>query len=62
MKPLYKSRTFWANVVSLVAIVLSTEFGITITAEEVAAIMSVINIILRALTSECLVLGEDIND
>lgn len=62
MKPWYKSRTFWANVVSLVAIVLSTEFGITITAEEVAAIMSVINIILRALTSEGLVLGEDIND
>lgn len=62
MKPWYKSRTFWANVVSLVAIVLSTEFGITITAEEVAAIMSVINIILRALTSEGLVLGVDIND
>jgi hypothetical protein len=62
MKPWYKSRTFWTNVVSLVAIVLSTEFGITITAEEVAAIMSVINIILRALTSEGLVLGEDIND
>lgn len=62
MKPWYKSRTFWANVVSLVAIVLSTEFGITLTAEEVAAIMSVINIILRALTSEGLVLGEDIND
>lgn len=62
MKPWYKSRTFWANVVSLVAVVLSTEFGITITAEEVAAIMSVINIILRALTSEGLVLGEDIND
>lgn len=62
MKPWYKSRTFWANVVSLVAIVLSTEFGITLTAEEVAAIMSVINIILRALTSEGLVLGEDVND
>jgi len=59
MKPWFKSRTFWSNIVSVFTIVVSAECGVTITAEEAAAILAVINIILRALTTEPLLWGNN---
>ena len=47
MKKWYRSRMLWTNLIALLAV-----FGLEITAEEGAAILAVINIVLRLVTKE----------
>ena len=61
-KPIWASKTFWANVVSAVALVL-TAFGITIPgvseleqAEIVAALTAAANFVLRFVTKKAVTL------
>lgn len=49
-KKWYESKTLWVNAVGIAAIVTQTQTGFVIDAENQAAILGVINIILRAMT------------
>ena len=51
-KPLRKSKTFWVNLVALIALIVQTQTGFVITPEEQTAIVVVINMILRLVTKE----------
>lgn len=51
-KKFWQSRTFWFNVVSAVAIAVQTQTGFVIEEEAQTAIIIVINLFLRAITSE----------
>jgi len=51
-KPLRKSKTFWVNLVALIALLIQSQTGFVITPEEQTAIVVVINMILRAVTKE----------
>ena len=55
-KKIYQSKTFWVNLIAIVGIVLNSLYGIEIDAELQAtfatAILGVINIILRLVTSK----------
>lgn len=50
-KSILASKTFWANVIAFIAGVVQTRYGFFIPVEDQAAIMTVINIILRAQTN-----------
>ena len=52
MKNWYESKTLWANIIALVAIIIQTQTGFVISPAEQAGILTVINMILRAVTSE----------
>ncbi len=53
MKSIFTSKTFWVNVIGIVAIVVQTTTGkLLIDAEAQVAILAVINVILRAITKE----------
>lgn len=47
MKKWYKSKTLWANLLAIAAV-----FGLDITPDETAAILAVVNILLRLITKE----------
>ncbi|RLI82619.1 hypothetical protein DRP04_03560 [Archaeoglobales archaeon] len=51
-KPLRKSKTFWVNLIALIALIVQTQTGFVVTPEEQTAIVVVINMILRAITKE----------
>jgi len=51
-KPWYKSLTLWTNIVMLIVFVLKEQIGFEISTEETAAIITVINLILRAKTGQ----------
>jgi len=55
-KPIYRSKTLWVNVVAIIGIILNSLYGIEIDAELQAtlatAILAVVNIILRLITSK----------
>lgn len=51
-KSLYSSKTFWVNVLALVALVCQAAFGWVIEPEAQAGILAVINLILRLVTRE----------
>jgi len=51
-KKLRNSRTFWVNLIALGAIIVQTMTGVSISAQEQAAILAVINIALRIITKE----------
>ena len=46
-KKWYRSRMLWTNLIALLAL-----FGFEVNAEEVVAILAVINILLRLITKE----------
>ena len=46
-KPIYKSRTLWLNVLSLVAFILQFRFGFVLPMEIQASILAILNFILR---------------
>lgn len=55
MKPFWKSKTLWANVIVLVLAVFNGEYGtIPISGTEVGAIVVVLNVVLRFLTTTAL--------
>ena len=51
-KKFYQSKTFWVNVIAIAAILAQTQTGFVIGAESQAAILAVINLVLRAVTKE----------
>lgn len=54
MKSIFASKTFWANVVALGAMVLQGTTGneVLIPAEAQASVLAVVNILLRSVTNE----------
>jgi len=52
MKKWYLSKTLWVNIVALAAIIAQTTTGFIIDPASQAAILAVINLILRAITGE----------
>lgn len=56
-KEYYKSKTFWVNIVALVAIVIQQFTGFVIDVSAQASILVVINLILRAITGEEITFG-----
>lgn len=51
-KKWYLSRTLWVNVIALAALLLQSQIGFELTSEETAAILTVINLIMRAITKQ----------
>ena len=51
-KPLLKSRTFWVNIVAIIAMAMESQLGYQIDAEAQVAILAVINLLLRLVTKE----------
>lgn len=51
-KPIYLSKTFWVNVIALVAMLAQMQTGFVISPEEQIAIIAVINILLRIVTGQ----------
>ncbi len=51
-KKWWKSKTVWVNVIALVALLLQSQIGFELNAEETASILVVINLIMRAITKE----------
>ncbi|MDH7596884.1 MAG: hypothetical protein QHG98_03950 [Methanothrix sp.] len=51
-KPYYMSKTFWVNLIALLAMIIQSVNGFTISPEEQAAILAVVNIFLRFYTHE----------
>lgn len=46
----WKSKTLWVNVIAMVAILIQANYGFIIAPEEQIAIITVVNLILRAIT------------
>ena len=55
MKQYLKSKTLWANVVALIAIVSMGQFGFVLDTTAQASMLVMMNVILRAVTKEELV-------
>ena len=56
-KPFWRSKTFWVNLIAVIGMMAQTQYGFVITPEEQAAILGVINLILRAVTKEPIALS-----
>lgn len=52
MKPIFSSKTFWINVISLLAMIIQAETGYVVPPEEQTMVLAIINIILRYYTGE----------
>jgi hypothetical protein len=52
MKIWWKSKTFWVNVIAVGAIILRSEYGLILTPLGEVALLSTINLVLRAVTKE----------
>jgi hypothetical protein len=52
MKKWYLSKTLWANLIAAIGTFTAAQFGIEISAEMVVTILTVLNVILRAITKE----------
>ena len=50
MKPWYQSRTLWVNLIVIIAILVQSQTSFVIEPEAQAALVVVINLILRAIT------------
>ena len=48
----YTSKTLWVNLLAIAALIAQAEFGYLLDAEAQAALLAVINLILRALTKK----------
>jgi len=53
-KPWYYSKTIWANLLVFMALILQGQFGFVLGAAEQIAILTVVNIILRAVTKDAI--------
>ena len=54
-KTFYKSKTFWANAIALVGLSVQIKYGFVVSPDLQALAMSVINLVLRAITKEPIV-------
>ena len=48
----YTSKTLWVNLLAIAALGVQTEFGYILDAEAQAALLAIINLILRIITRE----------
>ena len=55
-KEWWKSKTLWINLIAMVVLIIQAFTGFIILLEEQAAIIIIINLILRAITGEGLTL------
>lgn len=51
-KPIYLSKTMWVNVIAMFALFLQQKYGFVMSGESQAAILIVINMILRVITKQ----------
>jgi len=51
-KKWYRSKTLWVNLIAILVLIIQTQTGFIISPEEQAAILAVINLILRWITGE----------
>ena len=58
-KVIWKSRTFWVNLITLTGMLSSEYFGIKITPEVAASSLVIINFILRLITKEPIVWSKE---
>jgi hypothetical protein len=52
MKAWWRSKTLWVNLVAGLALLAQSQFGFVIDAEVQAAILAVVNLVLRLITNE----------
>lgn len=52
MVEIWQSKTLWVNALAAIALFLSAQFGVTLSAEMTGMILGGINVILRAITKE----------
>jgi hypothetical protein len=52
VKKWYLSKTLWVNIVALAAMIIQANYGFVIAIEEQAAIIVIVNLVLRAITKE----------
>ena len=52
MKFWWKSKTFWANLIALVALALQIEYGFVASIELQAVALGIVNLMLRKYTNE----------
>ena len=52
LKMWYRSRTLWLNIIAITAMIAQAQYGFLIDAEAQAAILAILNLILRAITEE----------
>ena len=52
MTTIWNSKTFWVNVIAAIALFLSAQYGVQLSAEMTGAILAGINVILRTITQE----------
>ncbi|MCX8070224.1 MAG: hypothetical protein N2738_06945 [Thermodesulfovibrionales bacterium] len=55
----FLSKTIWVNAIALIALILQNKFGYVLSTDEQIAILAVINMIIRFLTKQPLVLREE---
>ena len=51
-KKWYRSKTLWVNIIAMGAMLAQSFYGFVIAPEEQAAIIVIINLVLRAITKE----------
>ena len=59
-KAWWRSRTLWVNAVAGVALLAQSQFGFVIDGQVQAAILTVINLVLRLITNEAVGLKDEI--
>jgi hypothetical protein len=52
MTKVWLSKTFWVNILAAVALFVSSQYGVTLSAETTGFVLIGINMILRAITNE----------
>jgi len=52
VKKVWESKTFWVNLISILALLAQTQVGFIIPPEAQAALLAVINVGLRAITKQ----------
>ena len=56
-KPFFKSKTFWTNMVAVVGTLVQMKYGFVIGPDLQALALSLINLVLRSITKEPIVLS-----
>jgi len=51
-KPFYKAKTFWANIIAIAGILAQSHYGFIISPELQTLALSVMNLVLRAVTKD----------